>query len=213
MKFFRLSLFVILGLTLAATATWAGGRPPANAVLLFRNGDLITGDVFTVNDHSVSMLTDFGIQTYDRDEVSQLVFLENGAAMVLRAEAYLNEDSIEGELSYVGGVWDGRSAGTFTASIRTLDEASGRLVINTHYDIVRNTMPRGTLSAVTVTDGELAETGYGDYLQDHSAGVVTSGTGDFEDCYGSMDVITYMELEGDVQHMVSYHIFRFDDVH
>jgi hypothetical protein len=69
------------------------------------------------------------------------------------------------------------------------------------------------MSSSAVTDGIYAETGYGDYVHDHAAGVILGGTDDFADCYGSMDLVAHLDLDGDVSHMVAYHIFRFDNVH
>lgn len=216
MKATRLTFLVLFVLFVVVSATWAGSRPPANAVLLFRDGSLVIGDVFTVNNRTVSMLTDYGILRYDRNDVSQLVFLEDWNAQVLRAEGYfIDDDTAEGDLFYVGGVWDGRSAGRFTAKA-SLVPGSGnedQIFLRTTFDIVRNTMPRGTLEMITVNDGELLPTGRDGYFQDHMAGVIVSGTGDYADCRGTVDIISILDLEGPEKHIEAYFVLRFDAVH
>lgn len=214
MNALRTSALAALVLLLAASVTWAGGRPPADALLLMRNGDFITGDVFTVNDRTVSMLTDYGIQTYDREDVSNLVFLQDWNALVLRAEGAMVGDNIwEGEIGYVGGVWDGRSAGTFVATVRPVSEGHSHEMISIHLDIVRNTLSRGTLEFIAVGDGQLADSGMKGYQIDHEAGVITAATGDYADCVGTVEMVTYLELESPEQHVVSYFVLRFDAVH
>jgi len=211
-----LRLLVLLGfcLLLVTSATWAGSRPPANALLLFRDGNFVTGDVFTINDRTVSMLTDDGIFTYDRTDTSQIVFLEDWNALVLKAEGiFVEDDLVEGELSYVGGVWDGRSAGTFTASTRYVSDDDEKLLINTRFDIVRNTMPRGVLETLAVSDGVPSDSGVKGYMQDHVAGVITYGEGDYADCVGTIEAIAYLDLKGPEKHLVAYYVFGFDSVH
>ncbi len=215
MKINRLALFAVFAFILIASSTWAVSRPPADAVLLFRDGHLITGDVFTVNDHTVSMLTSYGIQSYDRKDVSQLVFLEHENAMVLKAEGrFVNESETEGDLYYVGGVWDGRHAGTFTSSARPeTDDPNSPLIGRINLDIWRNGLPRGTISTLNVFPFDNPETGVGNYVFSHGNGIIVSGTGDYEDCVGTFETLNFIDSEGPEQTFVSYGIFRFDDVH
>lgn len=214
MKPLRLLTLMAFCLLLVASATWAGSRPPANALLLFRDGSMVTGDVFTINDRSVSMLTDEGIFTYDRTDTSQVVFLEDWNALVLKAEGvFVEDDLVKGKLSYVGGVWDGRSAGTFTATTRYVSEDDAKLLIHTRFDVVRNTLPRGALEALAVSDGVPSDSGVKGYLQDHIAGVITAGEGDYADCVGTVEAVAYLDLEGPQKHLVAYYVFGFDAVH
>lgn len=215
MKATRFSIFIAFAVILIASSTWAISRPPADAVLLFRDGHLITGDVFTVNDHTVSMLTEYGIQSYKRKDVSQLVFLEHNNAMVLRAEGrFVDELSTEGDLYYVGGIWDGRPAGTFTSHAwPESDEPGAPLIGRINLDIWRNGLPRGTISTINVFPADNPPVGIGDYVFSHGNGIILGGTGDYEDCVGTFETMTFFDGESSNPKMVSYGIFRFDDVH
>ena len=116
MKALRLTALVLFGLLVIASSSWAGNRPPADAILMFRDGGMAIGDVFTINKQSVGLLTERGLVSYDRADVSQVVFLEDSNAMVLRGNGSIIADGMgEGELYYVGGVWDGREAGNWVA--------------------------------------------------------------------------------------------------
>jgi len=224
MKSIRITAVVLFALFVGVSSTWAGSRPPSNALLLFRDGTTVTGDVFTVGDGTVSMLTDRGIVRYDRVDVSQLVFLEDWNALVLRVEgdfvdeanppANADQTTVVGTLYYVGGVWDGRSAGRFTSTAEHVSGSGNKeqLLVRTTYDIVRNTMPRGTLETLWVTDGQLSQMDDG-YLSDHAAGVISGGTGDYEACQGTVDAALQLDLEGPERHVTGIVIFRFDAVH
>lgn len=216
MKHLRTLGLVTLIVLVATAASLAGGRPPSDAVLLLRDGGLVTGDVFTVNRQSVSMLTDQGIFSYKRKDVSQVVFLADGNSLVLRAEGtFVDNTTLEGNLSYVGGVDDGHPAGRFVTTFETdpADPNGERLLVRTTFYLERNTLPRGSLSTLTVSDGVLLATREDGVSQNHMAGVVLGGSGAFEGCYGTVESVLRFRLGDPNVATEGVYLFRFDAVH
>lgn len=216
MKHMRTILLLTLALLLATTATLASNRPPSDAVLLMRDGSLVKGDVFTINRQSVSMRTDDGIFNYKRRDVSQVVFNADSNALVLGFEGqFVDNTTLSGELSYVGGVWDGHPAGSFTSSITAdpADPKGERLLVRTTFHVERNTLPRGSLNTLTVSDGVLVQTKVDGITQNHMAGVIHDGTGDYEGCYGTVESVMQFRLGDPNVDSEGFFIFRFDNVH
>lgn len=214
MKSMRLFVLVLFGLLVIASSTWAGNRPPADAVLMFRDGGLTIGDVFTINKQTVSLLTEQGLVTYKRADVSQVVFLEDANALVLSGTGvFMSQNYGEGDLYYVGGVWDGRPAGRWVGTFMPdpTDPMSQRTLSNITFHVERNGLPVGTLYAVTVSDGGRPSTKAG-YTQSHEAGLVVGGTGEFAGCTGSAEYVVTLSGSTPGSTIEAYGVFRFDAV-
>jgi len=214
MKTLRLTALVLFALLVITSSSWAGSRPPADAILMFRDGGMAIGDVFTINKQSVALLTNRGLVSYDRVDVSQVVFLEDSNALVLSGKGTLVSESMgKGDLYYVGGVWDGRPAGRWVGSFMPdpTDPMGQRALSNITFHIERNELPVGTLYTVTVSDGGRPSSKKG-YTQSHEAGLVVGGTGEFAGCTGSAEYVVTMSGQGAGSTVEAYGVFRFDAV-
>jgi len=186
-------------------------RTADDALLLLRDGSMVTGELFVVNDQTVSLLNENGIVRYQRADISQVVFLTSRNVLALRTEGrVVDEKIIEGEAFYIGGSWDGLPAGNFKATLHhpTSDDMHDHLMLRTEFFIERNGFSRGTLKSLVVGKSLPASVG-ATPVSDQLAGVVLDGAGEYLNRGGAVDVSVVLDLEGPERKLKANYIFRF----
>jgi len=159
-----------------------------------------------VDDQSLSLLTGRGMRSLPRAQISSLSFL-TPSTLVLRSEgAFSGENILEGKIFYVGGLMDGRLAGTFQEKIYPdpADPSGGRLMVRT-----RHSFNDGS----TLEDWAICNCGgdrpMGGILQHQLAGVITSGSGLFEGAQGTMSILANIDIARKPATTLCYFVFHF----
>lgn len=195
---------LLLGGLLAVGGVSVGLGPQAVAIL--NDGQLVIGQPFIVDDQGLSLLTERGMRNLPRARISSLSFLTS-TTLVLRSEGvFTGKNMLKGKIFYVGGLMDGRLAGTFQEKISPdpADPGSGRLIVRT-----RHSFNDGS----TLEDWAICNCG-GDrpvrgILRHQLAGVITSGSGLFAEAQGTMSILVNIDIARKPATTLSYFVFHF----
>jgi hypothetical protein len=196
-------VFLLLGGLLTVGGNSAGGT--FSGIVIMNDGQVIVGQPFLVDEQNLSVLTDQGMRTLPRAAVHSLTFL-TPATLVLRAEGtFTKENRLEGKIFYVGGLLDGRQAGTFVEVIAAdpNNPDSGQLTVRTTH-----TLSDGS----TLADWSICnckdDRPVDGVLTHQLAGVITAGTGRFEYAQGTSDSVIHINT-AQKPATIGYFIFHF----
>lgn len=201
-----LAIFAIAFLLLSGLLTVGGNSAggASSGIVIMNDGQVVVGQPFLVDEQNLSLLTDQGLRILPRAAVHSLSFL-TPTTLVLRAEGtFTKENRLEGKIFYVGGLRDGRQAGTFIETIAPdpNDPSNGQLTVRTTHTLVDGS----TLADWSICNckGDRPVDGL---LSHQLAGVITGGTGLYTYVQGTSDSVIHINTAQEPA-TVGYFIFH-----